>query len=336
MRKVTLGKTGLKVNNVGFGGIPMQRTNIDKAKKIIDFCINKGVTFFDSARAYTVSEKYIGNAVKDCRQDVILASKAPAFTYEEMMKQAKISLAELNTDKIDLYQVHNIKTFEQVDGIFGECGSYAAFLELKAQGKILHFGLTSHKREILEYAVDKHADKIESIMFPYNIVENQGVALFRKAKKHDIATIAMKPLAGGNLDDVSLALRYVLDNDFIDIAIPGIGSVEEAEQDLSVELTPLAKDDKLKCEKIVQTLGNDFCRRCGYCCPCTVGIDIPTVFVMHNYVKKYDLKAWAQDRYNTMVKKASDCIRCGICETRCPYSLQIMQKMDEAKREFGE
>jgi len=335
MKKVILGKTKIETLNVGLGGIPLQRLNLEEAKQVVVYCLDKGVNYFDSARAYTVSEKLMGGAIKGRRNEVILASKAPAFTADDLFKFVEISLHEFGAECIDIYQVHNVPSKERIDAVFGFGGSYEGFLKLKEQSKLKHFGLTAHKREVLDYALDKYGDKIETIMFPYNIVENQGEQLFRKAKKLNIATIAMKPLAGGNVENAALAMRYCLDNDFIDIAIPGIGSVEEAKQDLNVKVGALTESEKQECEKIVKELGNDFCRRCSYCAPCAVGIDIAGVFTMANYVKKYDLKEWAKSRYDGFAKHAEDCVDCGICEQRCPYGLRIREKLRQAGKDLG-
>ena len=187
---------------------------------------------------------------------------------------------------------------------------------------------------MLEYAIEKYGEKIETIMFPYNIVESQGVEMFRQAKKAGIGTIAMKPLGGGNIDDISLALRYVLQNDFIDIAIPGMGNIDECRADTSFSDLPLTDEEKAKCEQIKNELGNDFCRRCSYCAPCTAGIDIPGIFTLQVYLKKYGLGDWAKSRYVAMKKTAADCIECGECEKRCPYNLDIIKRMREIKEIF--
>lgn len=337
MKKITLGKTGIITNNVGFGGIPLQRLTRGEAAAVVRHMIEKGVNYFDSARGYTVSESYIGDAVRDFdRKSLILASKAPPVTYDGFSEQVALSLAALGTDYIDLYQLHNVKSKADIDTAFSRGGAYSAFTELREQGKVLHFGITAHKREVLDYAMEKYGDKIETIMFPYNIVENQGVETFRAAKRLNIATIAMKPLGGGNITDATLAMKYALQNDFIDIAIPGIGSAGEGEQDISFDDVPLTGEQLRMCDEIRRRLGDNFCRRCSYCAPCTAGIDIPGVFTLQNYLDNYDLADWAKARYAAQSKKAGDCVKCGLCETRCPYGLDIMARMEKIKQIFGE
>ena len=98
---------------------------------------------------------------------------------------------------------------------------------------------------------------------------------------------------------------------------------------------PLSDQELEKIEAIRAGLGTQFCRRCGYCAPCTVGIAIPQVFTLEGYLSRYGLAQWAHGRYDTMPAKASDCIGCGQCESRCPYHLPIRQMLKKAAGSFG-
>lgn len=147
-----LGKTNLVISRVGLGGIPLQRLTLKEAMETVRYALDCGVNFIDTARGYTVSERYIGAALEGGRRnDVVLATKAPPLEYSAMLKEMEGSLNDLATDYIDLYQVHNVKDCASIDRIFALDGAYAAFLEMKAAGKIGHFGVTSHKREVLTY-----------------------------------------------------------------------------------------------------------------------------------------------------------------------------------------
>jgi len=334
MQYEILGKSGLKISVIGFGGIPIQRVTEEEAIKVVRFALDKGVNFIDTARGYSVSEGYIGKAIKGIREQVVLATKGPGLDKATFTANIEQSLATMDTPYIDLYQVHNVKDCNAIDKVFGAEGAYEAFEEFRAQGKVLHFGLTCHKREVLDYALDSYGDKVESIMFPYNIVENQGNALFEKASKMNVGVIVMKPLAGGNLTDAKLALRYCLNNPNVTTVIPGMANEQEILQNVSAEKYPLTDEEKAECDRLVAELGNEFCRRCGYCAPCTVGIDIPTCFTFRNYLKNYDLADWASDRYESMKVKADSCIKCGKCLERCPYELDIIAKLEEVARDF--
>ena len=227
MKYTTLGKTGLKVSVVGLGGIPVQRTDKAEAVEIVKACMEQGINYLDTARGYTVSEEYFGEAIKGNRDKWIIATKSMSRTYEAMKADIEISLKNLQTDYIDLYQIHNIKTDEEFDTCFGEDGAYKALAEAKAEGKIGHIGATAHGTEAFARLIREFEDKIETMMFPYNIVENQADALMKECTEKNIGFIAMKPMAGGNLDDTKLALRYILNNPDCTIAIPGMGNAEE-------------------------------------------------------------------------------------------------------------
>ena len=272
MQYVTLGKTGLKVSVVGLGGIPIQRTDVEGTRKVIDACVETGINFIDTARGYTVSEEYLGEVLEGRRDKFIIATKTMARDYEGMKADIEKSLQNLRTDYIDLYQIHNIKTDEEFAQCFGENGAYKALAEAKAEGKIGHIGATAHAVEAFERLITEYEDKIETMMFPYNIVENQGIELMKQCHEKNIGFIAMKPMAGGNLEDATLALKYILSNPDCTIAIPGMGDVEEVYQNAAVADDLVMSDaENRQCEEIVKELGNRFCRRCGYCAPCPQG-----------------------------------------------------------------
>jgi predicted aldo/keto reductase-like oxidoreductase len=253
-----------------------------------------------------------------------------------MKADIETSLKNLQTDYIDLYQIHNIKTDEEFDICFGENGAYKALAEAKAEGKIGHIGATAHGLESFAKLIREYEDKIETIMFPYNIVENQGAELMKECREKNIGFIAMKPMAGGNLDDTKLALRYIFNNPDCTIAIPGMGSAAEVLSNASEEIfQPLSDADKEECAKICKELGSQFCRRCGYCAPCPQGINIPANFLFVNYLRKYDLADWARARYNAMPATAKDCIECGTCETRCPYDLPIREMLKKCAADMA-
>ena len=329
-----LGKTGLKVSMMGFGGIPIQRIDAAGTRVLMEKLANNGVNYIDTARGYTVSEEYLGQALEGIRDRFILATKSMARDKAGMAKDIDISLSNLRTDHIDLYQVHN-PSMAQLEQVIGEGGALEALKEAKAAGKIGHIGLTAHSLEVFEKALD--LDWVETFMFPYNIVETQGEALIAKCAEKNIGFIVMKPLAGGALEDATLALRYVAANPGVSVTIPGMADIAELEQNLAAmnDAAPLSDAELAKIETIRKELGTQFCRRCGYCNPCSVGIVIPDMFLFEGYLSRYGLADWAKGRYNTQAKTASDCIECGICETRCPYNLPIRRMLKKTAKAFG-
>jgi len=329
-----LGKTGLKISRMGFGGIPIQKIDAAGTKTLMHQLMSAGINYIDTARGYTVSESYLGEALEGIRDKFVLATKSMARTKEAMAADIETSLKNLRTDYIDLYQVHN-PTAADIDKVTAPGGALEALLEAKAAGKIGHIGITLHAKELFEKALD--LPWVETIMFPYNIVETQGEDCIRACAERNIGFICMKPLAGGAIEDATLALRFVCANPDVTVVIPGMAAVEEIQQNIAAveDASALTQAETAACENLRQTLGTHFCRRCNYCAPCTAGISIPSVFLFEGYLSRYGLENWAKDRYASMAKTASDCVDCGICETRCPYNLPIREMLRSAAKKFG-
>ena len=334
MEYTTLGKTGLKISRMGFGGIPIQKVTVQDVRVLMEAMAQKGVNYIDTARGYTVSEQYIGEALEGMRDKFVLATKSMARTKEAMAKDIETSLANLRTDYIELYQVHN-PSLADLETVTAPGGALEALLEAKASGKIGHIGVTAHMETVFEKALSM--DWVETVMFPYNIVETQGEALMRRCTEQNVGFIVMKPLAGGALEDATLAMRFIAGNPDVSVVIPGMYSTAELEQNLSAmeDEAPLSDAELAKIDEIRRELGTQFCRRCNYCQPCAAGIGISGIFVLEGYLKRYGLGDWAKARYAAMAKKAGDCIGCGACESRCPYQLPIREMLARCKEEFG-
>ncbi len=328
-----LGKTGLKISRLGFGGIPIQRIDAEGTKKLMHQMAEAGVNFIDTARGYTVSEEYLGYALEGIRDRFIIATKSMSRDKAGMAADIETSLRNLRTDYIDLYQIHNLPP-AQLEEVMAPGGALEALEEAKAAGKIGHIGLTSHSMETFEKALD--LDWVETFMFPYNIVETQAEELIRKCAERNIGFIDMKPLAGGAIENATLALRFLAKNDHIDLLIPGMADPAEFEENLAAvnDPAPLSQKELQEMEEIRQELGSQFCRRCGYCAPCSVGINIPMVFLMNGYFTRYGLADWARERWETMPVKPDACIDCGACEPRCPYDLPIRELLKKAAKNF--
>ena len=330
----TLGKTGLKVSRMGCGGIPIQRIDADGTKMLMHRLLEKGVNYIDTARGYTVSEEYLGYGLTGIRDKFVIATKGRGLTKDDMAKDVAQSLRNLRTDYIDIYQFHD-PSMESLDRILAPGGALEALMEAKEAGTVRHIGITTHSTEVFRRALE--LPWVETIMFPYNIVESQGSELIRACGEKNIGFICMKPLAGGAIEDATLAMRYITRNPDVSVIIPGMASTAELEQNLAAveDPAPLSDQELEKIEAIRAGLGTQFCRRCGYCAPCTVGIVIPNMFVFEGYLERYGLADWARGRYNAQAKTASDCIECGVCETRCPYQLPIREMLKHTAKSFG-
>ena len=335
MQYVTLGKTGLNISRMGFGGIPIQKIDASRTKALMLQLMAEGINYIDTARGYTVSESYLGEALEGIRDKFVLATKSMSRDKQTMAADVDTSLKNLRTDYIDLYQIHN-PNMAQLEQVMAPGGALEALLEAKNAGKIGHIGLTAHSVEVFEQALE--LEWVETLMFPYNIVETQGQELIRKCAEKNIGFICMKPLAGGAIEDASLALRYIASNPDVTVIIPGMASPEQISQNIAAicNEAPLSEAELSGIERIRDALGSEFCRRCNYCAPCSVGIPIPSVFLFEGYLTRYGLADWAKERYDAIAKKASACVECGLCEERCPYHLPIRQMLKRAAERFGE
>lgn len=329
-----LGKTGLKISRMGLGGIPIQRIDGAGTKQVIRALMEAGVNYIDTARGYTVSEEYLGEALEGIREHFIIATKSMSRTKEAMAADIETSLKNLCTNYIDIYQIHNA-TPADLETVTAPGGALEALFEAREQGKIGHIGLTAHSTETFRLALE--LPWVETIMFPYNIVENQGAKLIHACTEKNIGFIAMKPLAGGAIEDASLALRYICANEDVTLVIPGMAELSEVEQNVAAmsDTLPLSEQEQQGIQAIRSSLGTHFCRRCNYCAPCTAGIPIPSVFLFEGYLSRYGLADWARQRYANLKNTASDCIGCGACEDRCPYNLPIREMMKTVAEKFG-
>ena len=334
MKYRILGKTGLKISVLGFGGIPIQRVGSQGAGELMRYVMEAGINFIDSARGYTVSEEYLGEALEGMREKFVIATKSMARDKASMACDIEISLKNFRTDYIDLYQFHNPNA-AQLEQILAPGGAMEAMQEAKAAGKIGHIGITLHSLDVFEKVVEY--DWVESVMFPYNIVETQGEAMIAKCMEKNIGFICMKPLAGGVIEDATLAMRFISQNPNVTVAIPGMAEKHEVEQNVFAvcDESPLKEAEQEKIQEIRNQLGTNFCRRCGYCAPCTAGIGIPAALVAEGYHLRYNLQDYARTRYEASGAPASSCVDCGLCEERCPYHLPIRQMLARVAETFG-
>ena len=334
MEYTTLGKTGLHISKIGFGGIPIQKVDASVTRNLMEKLAEEGVNYIDTARGYTVSEQFLGEALEGMRDKFVLATKSMSRTKEAMAKDIEISLGNLRTDYIDLYQLHN-PSMAELDTVLAPGGALEALMEAKEAGKIGHLGVSAHSLEVFERALA--LDWVETIMFPYNIVETQAEELMRRCTENNVGFVCMKPLAGGALEDATLALRFIAQNPDVSVVIPGMYDVKEIEQNIAAvsDTAKLSEEELAKIETIRKELGTQFCRRCNYCQPCSAGINISGAFLFEGYLRRYGLGGWAKDRYMAMTKKAGDCIGCGVCEERCPYQLPIREMLARCKEAFG-
>jgi len=213
LKERVLGRTGLKVKPLGFGGIPITGVPEDEAIKVIRRCYDLGVDFYDTSRDYGVSEERIGKALKDVRNSVILTTRTQPFslTKEAALADLETSLKNLRTDHVSIYQLHLV-TPEGWERIKAPEGALEAMYVALDSGKADHIGITSHNILFLEKIVKENI--FETVMIQYNYLSRQPAEEFlRLCREKNIGTIIMKPFGGGTLSNARLALKFVLSNE---------------------------------------------------------------------------------------------------------------------------
>jgi uncharacterized protein len=329
MDRIRLGKTGLMVTRLGFGGIPIQRDTEEEAIAVIKRCLDLGINYIDTANGYTTSEERIGKAIAGRRKDVIVATKSGGRAREDVEKHLALSLHRLQTDYIDIYQFHGVNNTKHLDAILQPGGLLDFVLERKKAGQVRHIGITSHQMDIAKKAVA--TDKFETIMFPFNFVTDEAATeLLPLCRQHDVGFIAMKPLAGGMLDNASICFKYMFQ--FPDVLpIPGIEKPDEIEEIVEIlEKSPaLSTAEREEMARLKGELGHKFCHRCDYCQPCTMEIPISTVLTSPSFAKRIPEDRFFGEMVAVAMEKAAKCADCGNCEERCPYKLPIREMLNE-------
>lgn len=323
MKIITLGSTGITVPQNGFGALPIQRISKESAVKLLRRAYEGGMRYFDTARGYTDSEEKLGAAFGDGwlrREEVYLATKTHAKTPEQFWKDLETSLALLKTDYVDVYQFHNLpQCYRAGDGT----GMYECMTEAKRQGKIRHIGASAHKigvaREVVESGL------YETLQYPMSyLAEDKELELLSACRRNDVGFVGMKGLAGGLITNARAAMAFVSQFDGL-IPIWGIQRERELDEWLSfMDETPVM-DDELRAyiEMERQTLMGSFCRGCGYCMPCTVGIVINQCNRMSLMIRRAPSAAWLSERWQAEMAKIDECIDCRLCVSKCPYELDI-------------
>ena len=332
LSKITLGRTGLKVKSLGFGGIPIQRVTEEEAIEVVQRCYDLGLNYYDTARGYTTSEERIGKALEDVREHVVIATKSHQRTAEGIKKELEISLRNLRTDYIDVYQLHNVQTEEQWSQVRAPGGALEAVEEAKVQGRVNHISVTSHNPDLAVEMVK--TGLFETLMIPYNYLTTYPAEkLLPTCKKLNVGTIIMKPFGGGAFSNANTALKYVLSNPNCDIVIPGMMSVAEVDENYGVWMGDhaLTDEERTLIEQDRERLGDQFCRSCNYCQPCPQGIPISNILRTESQVLRR--MGWSERRVESVKDaklKLETCIHCGECESRCPYGLPIQELLPKA------
>lgn len=333
MSQVTLGMTGITVNKNGFGALPVQGVSMEDAGKLLRKAFDNGITFFDTARAYTDSEAKIGYGLSDVREQIYIATKTAAETAEDFWKDLETSLSTLKTDYIDIYQFHNPSFCPKPgDGT----GLYEAMLEAKSQGKIRHIGITNHRLSVAQEAIDSGLYEILQFPFCY-LASEKDLAIVEACKEKNIGFIAMKALSGGMITDSAAAYAYL---DQFDHVLPIWGVQREKELD---EFIGYVKNPPVMTKEIEDLIAHDrkelagnFCRGCGYCMPCPVGIEINNCARMSLMIRRSPSEAQLTKEVQEKMKQIENCLHCGQCSSKCPYNLDTPKLLEENYKDYME
>ena len=331
MKNVTLGSTGITTPQNAFGALPVQRADLNTAVKILHKAYEGGMTFFDTARAYSDSEEKLGIAFEGMRDKIYIATKTMARTPEKFWEDLNTSLTNLKTDYIDIYQFHCVgDVYTENDGT----GMYECMLEAKKQGKIRHIGVTSHKIQVAMDLVD--TGLYETMQFPLSYLSSEKeIALVNKCKEKNVGFIAMKGLAGGLINNSKAAMAYMTQFDNV-LPIWGVQKMSELEEWLAFfNDTPTMNEEISNfIENEKKELSGEFCRGCGYCMPCPKGILINNCARMSLMVRRAPSAGWLSENMQAEMKKIEECINCGACKSKCPYELNTPELLKKNYEDY--
>lgn len=368
------GNTGVKLSTLGFGAmrLPTKEVNgntvydYEESIKIIRRAYELGVNYFDTAPYYCdgESEIILGQAIKPFRDKIYLSTKNPIedASGENWRKRLEASLAKLDTDYIDFYHMWGIslETYEKEINVPG--GPMEAALQAKEEGLIRHISFSFHDDpKNLFKIID--SGNFETVLCQYNLLDRSNEEAIAYAKSKGLGVVIMGPVGGGRLGSPSetiknmlpgkvnsspeIALRFVISNPGVTTALSGMGSMAMVEEnaDVASNASPLTLEEVKLINLSVEEnkkMADLYCTGCNYCMPCPQGVNIPLNFQIMNYHRIYGITEYAKAEYakiGTMDwmkgEKASACIECGICETKCPQKLEIIKQLAETAAVLG-
>ena len=331
MAQITLGQTGITVNKMGFGALPIQRISHADAAALLRRAFDHGFDFFDTARVYSDSEEKMGLALRDVRQKLYIATKTAAQTASAFWEDLHTSLALLKTDYIDLYQFHNPAFCPKPgDGT----GLYEAMEEARRQGKIRHIGITNHRIPVAEEAIA--SGLYEVLQFPFSYLSGkQETDLVALCSEKGMGFLSMKALSGGLITNSAAACAFQARYD----VLPIWGIQRQAELDEFLRYMDTLPEMTPELEEVIRRdraeLAGSFCRGCGYCMPtCPAGIDIATAARMSLLLRRSPSAGHLSADGQALMKKVEDCTHCGQCTAHCPYDLDTPQLLEENYRDY--
>lgn len=331
--QVRLGKTEIVVNKNGFGALPIQRISDEAAVHLLRKAYDGGIRFFDTARAYSDSEHKVGLAFEGMREKVYIATKTGAQTGEDLQKDLEKSLENLKTDYIDIYQFHN-PAFCPKPG--DASGLYDAALEAKKAGKIRHISITNHRLAVAKEAIE--SGLYDTLQFPFcYLATEKEEELVEACKKADMGFIAMKALSGGLITNSAAAYAHAAQYDNV-LPIWGVQREKELDEFLEYVKNPPVMTEEIKelIEKDRAELSGDFCRGCGYCMPCPVGIEINNCARMSLLLRRSPSAVQLTEEVQKKMMLIENCLHCNQCKSKCPYGLDTPALLEKNLKDYKE
>jgi hypothetical protein len=314
--------------------------------EVMKIAFDHGVNYVDTARRYMggKNEEIVAKALKGKRDKMYVATKiSPASTSKEnIFKDVETSLKALETDYVDVIQLHNLTGRE--DRIFNP-EIREALVRLKEQGKVRFFGVTTHKNEaeVLHALADDKDRFFDTALVKYNFKSDaQTKQAIARAAQANIGIIAMKTLAGGYATDAlgpfspyQAAIKWVLQDQHITATIPGMRDLAQLREDIAVMRTRFGYLDNFILKRYGAAVQPYYCHLCGKCeATCPKGVAISTINRCLMYAEAYKSPVLARSTYHEIPSSlsASVCLDCSDCVARCINKLDIPVKMERARR----
>lgn len=333
MRYSTFGKSGYKVSSLGFGAMNLPSVPLEQAREALNYALDHGINYIDTAAAYRNSEEIIGECISHRRKEYFLATKTGARDYATAKAEIERSLVRMKTDHVDLLQIHYVNDVTEYKKAMEVGGAYEAALEAQREGKVRFIGISGHRPDLLVKWIAK--GQFSQILFHLNLAQPFALdELIPKASEMDLMRVAMKPLSGGFIQPVDRAIRYPYSQD-VHVTISGMISVKEVQENLDAQEKEVGPEERRELEQLALELGEHDCRRCNYC-SCPLEISIPDVMIASKFREKFGLLPKGDGFFQRQKDKITGCADhdpCKVvplCEAKCPYQLPMQLVVQKA------
>lgn len=334
----TLGRTGLKVTLLGFGA--MRTSDPAVIRKAIDL----GVNNIDTARRYMdgQNEEIVAKAVGDQRKELIITTKIPPTTPEQMTADVEASLKALNSDYIDILLLHSLKRESDLKN-----EDWLNFLQkVKKEGKVRFVGFSTHNNMDALLTANLQEKFYDVILTVYNFKSGETLrSAIAAAAQADIGIIAMKTQAGGyedaamgELSPHQSALKWVMNDAHVACTIPSMVTFDQLEENFKVMGSKIGWMDRKTLHRYGAVIDDRLCRMCGQCSgQCQAGVAISDIQRCLMYAEGYKDMQLAQTNYAELAPQQTlqACATCSHCTVTCPNGVQVAANLQRAKQLFA-